>query len=175
MTADATCPSNQSIEVIDAGRVAFDAAMQLAFRRAPGGGAQFWTELPSIKHATRSDDPAAAPERWFHAHWRFADVPMLVLFWGFPGSLEDLAAPLKRFNGAEKAPQVERFMTTLDWKASADSAWNWLRLMPEKQLGPRPDLDGSCSRGFRVTSRLPWFLSPYAFAAISPEWAEYHK
>lgn len=60
-------------------------------------------------------------------------------------------------------------------KAWADDVNTWLSI---EDYGPQPDLDGSCSKGFRVYNehygRIDGF-SNYSFLAIKPEWAEHHK
>lgn len=190
---DAVPPSNQEVHLVDAGRVAFDLGMQLAFRKAPGGKATCWIELPSLRREPRPDSLSTQYQRlWLNESWCFRREPMLVLFWSDPSSLDALKDPIARFDAAQlAAPHAhlagdrtgadqrslvpERFMTALDWKGAADSIWNWLRLMPAKQLGPEPDLDGSCSRGFRISTALPHPLSSYGIVAVTPEWAEYHK
>ncbi len=47
--------------------------------------------------------------------------------------------------------------------------WGWLQ---NANYGPEPDIDGSCSRGWRIKGGS-W--APYVIFVIEPMWAEHHK
>lgn len=50
--------------------------------------------------------------------------------------------------------------------------------LSEQVYPPEPDLDGSCSKGFRIYNERYGRVGgcgDYSFIAIQPEWAEHHK
>ena len=57
---------------------------------------------------------------------------------------------------------------------AADMVWGWLATVP---YGDKPDLDGSCSKGWRVYCERYGRINDdfYAFVAVQPVWAEHHK
>jgi hypothetical protein len=84
------------------------------------------------------------------------DIPRLVFYWHYEPSTDKDVVP---FPYPHKLPQVLSFLS------------GWLQ---QVEYGDQPDLDGSCSKGWRVTNQGFGGWS-YATFAVEPIWAEHHK
>ena len=66
--------------------------------------------------------------------------------------------------------------------AAKDFAWGWLESRTDKDFGPKPDIDGSVKKGFKIHNGLDNGAFGagaagcfYGIVCVKPIWATYHK
>ena len=76
----------------------------------------------------------------------------------------------------DKSVNSSKLPVALDWKGSAELAWQWLDEQPTSKYQDYCDHDGSNSKGFKVYNEA-WghVISHYAIIAIVPIWAWHGK
>lgn len=112
-------------------------------------------------------------------HWCDHPTKGLVLFWHKPEYLEYLEwTPETEAQKCLPPPSIlihpfPSVIKTAEKLATIVEDW-----LEHIKYGRQPDIDGSCSKGFRIYNEQWSYIhgcSDYSFIAIKPEWAIHHK
>lgn len=98
----------------------------------------------------------------------FRDIPRgrTAEFWAF----DQGALVFLWHNVPEEGLEISRFPVAINGDAAFYIARDFLRANPP--AGKEPDIDGSCSRGFRLFTKCGTF---YAICAVNAVWAHHPK
>jgi hypothetical protein len=144
---------NLQLDITSQGRTALERAIQLIWDNCPGG---FATHCDIVK-LTHEVHYYGEPTSGHYTTTKVTTdgIPTMILYWHEASKGKELPYPFDRDH-------------------SIDFIWNWLQ---GTEFPPEPDIDGSCSKGWRVFNEAWGHVAGnhYAIVAIQPEWAMHGK
>lgn len=145
---------NRVINVITEDFEDIEHILKVVWKNAPGGKATHYKIVKFKEVVHYLGDPVTS--HYTELEKSESGVNSLILYWS-----------------ADRGAQPLPF--SLDRTGAADFIKNWLREIP---YPPKPDIDGSSSKGFRIfTDRLWGFAgnSHYGIIVVQPHWAMHGK